>query len=643
MLNFQELNPIISNEYSFVGIQKQDNELLLHLPKGFDTNNYNTYDSKRDIYFLLYKILQRYKQICAENGNLKDQLKKGRDGVIQSNHSVQKVVIPESDDDEIVLYSKLDVFGKILDAYDEPKIMSLAYRLGESEEIDYSQIHQYFDRAKFLPNGAPYIDTMDMPRLQVKYQSTDIVGMYCYILSEVKHQLDEEVTSEIQALAEEFAHRHLDTESGLFKEEYCIETVDILKDTLETIEHKTPIKDADYWDFHDAIKLFLYGDLSQQQEGEIWGISNFCYVWESMCLTYLVKITNITNLLYVDKSYLASDMVKQFESKPNFIKMANTFIINGEKLKPDAVILTNKLKLIYNQIVKLEKEAWFKIADNSVYEQIWNNYDYETSFECNFSKNSKSINPYINISYLGQGKKHHTFIEIELETKYKVEETTLYVEGNNKYPATKRKLLIQSRLPDKFYSYWKIDLEEIDEQLLSMMHQLNHVFYVAIENGIYSDDTFYQFLKNKFSIHNKNAFTQSLFCGLSFEPPNEISKWHWLSSDTKEIVAMYCQFIDRIYSFNIIDIKYKVVDYYFNKNKHEEIKYRDIRKQFVYEYLLQQHIQNNPSFNQYKIKSSFWLPTDDDSQHMNKVEQEYLNDYIELNKVSFNVVAKSYL
>ncbi|MDY6898947.1 MAG: hypothetical protein SWZ49_12845, partial [Cyanobacteriota bacterium] len=194
MLNFHNLNSIIGNQYSFVGIQKQNNQLLLYLPKGFDINNYDTYDSKRNIYFLLYKILHHYKQICAKKGNLKKQLVKDRDGVIQSNDSVHKVVIPENNDEEVLLYSKLDAIGKILDAYDEPKIMSLAHRLGESEEVDYSQIHKYLDRAKYLPNGAAYIDTMDMPRLQVKYQSTDIVGMYCYIFVEVKQQLGEEIT-----------------------------------------------------------------------------------------------------------------------------------------------------------------------------------------------------------------------------------------------------------------------------------------------------------------------------------------------------------------------------------------------------------------------------------------------------------------
>ncbi|MGB3637193.1 MAG: hypothetical protein WBA39_06315 [Rivularia sp. (in: cyanobacteria)] len=111
----------------------------------------------------------------------------------------------------------------------------------------------------------------------------------------------------------------------------------------------------------------------------------------------------------------------------------------------------------------------------------------------------------------------------------------------------------------------------------------------------------------------------------------------------QQIVAAFQKFVNAISYINIIDIKYKPVHYYFDENKCEEIKSRDIRKQFVYEYLLQQHLKNNNKFNTLPIKSSFWLPTDDESEYMSKVEPEYLNGYIELNKVSFNVIAKSYL
>ncbi|BAY86311.1 hypothetical protein NIES267_58170 [Calothrix parasitica NIES-267] len=594
MLNFQELQPIVPEKYSFVGIQKNNDKLQLYLPKGFNAETFNTYDSKRDIYFMLYKILQRYKQICIEKGNLENQLVKDRDGVIQSNDSVQKVVIPQSDNDEILLYSKLDVVGKILDAYDEPKIMSLAYRLGESEEVDYSQIHQYLDRAKYLPNGAAYIDTMDMPRLQVEHQSTDIVGMYCYILSEVKQQLGEDITSEIQLLAEGFANRYLSAKSGLFKEEYCIETVEIIKDILEIIEHKTPIKDADYWDFHNAIELFVYGELSQQSEGEIWGTKNFYDVWESMCLTYLAKSIHPSRLLYIDSNNLSSDVITRIENEPKLLNVNNSL----KNLRPDAVILDN----LYN-IQQVEITSNYHLRRLS-----WNDYHYETAFRCTNAYFHKKP---LKIVYANQQKKNHTFYELQ----------KLYITPANQHGY----LTINDRLSDVFYSFWIIDAETLNHEVLSLMYTFNHVFYVAIEYGIYT--------KEKFDI----------FCNNLEGDVFKVSLFRDAYSFNYNLIQLFENFVKAITYLNIIDIKYKPIYDYSDRNKCEEIKSRDIDKQFKYENLLQQHIYTEDKFNKLNIKSSFWLPTDDDSQHMSKVEPEYLNGYIELNKVSFNIVAKNYL
>ena len=595
MLNIKELEPIVSEKYSFVGIQKKNHQLQLYLPKGFDVKKFDTYDSKRDIYFLLYNILRRYKQICAEKGNLEKQLVKDRDGVIQSNDSVHKVVIPESDG-EVLLYSKLDAIGKILDAYDEPKIISLAYRLGESEEIDYSQIHQYLDKAKYLPNGAAYIDTMDMPRLQVKYQSTDIVGMYCYIFFEVKQQLGEEIISEIQVLAEGFAHRYLDAENSLFNEEYCIETVDILKDILETIEHRTAIKDADYWDFHNAIELFLYGELSQQEEGEIWGINNFCYVWESMCLTYLVKNIDSSRLLYMDNNNLSSDVIALTKSRPKLLNIKYSFKIDDSPLRPDAVIIDT----LYNvDQTDLTSTYYLHKLD-------WNDYHYKTAFDCTLNKK------FLKIAYENQDQKNHTFYELK-----KLCTTPTH---QNHY------LIINSRLPNIFYSFWLIDIRILNHKELSLMYIFNHAFYVAIENGIYTKDKFDEFCNNL----EGDVFQISLF--------RDAYNFH------SNPGSLFEDFVQAITCLKIIDVKYKPLSDYFNADKREEIKSRDIRKQFVYEHLLQQNIPNNVKLKNLRIKSSFWLPTNgDESEHMSKVEPEYLNGYIELNKVRFNIVAKSYL
>jgi len=51
--------------------------------------------------------------------------------------------------------------------------------------------------------------------------------------------------------------------------------INILKEALDTIDQRTPLKDADYDQFYDAIEQFLYGNWQCADDGEIWGINNF--------------------------------------------------------------------------------------------------------------------------------------------------------------------------------------------------------------------------------------------------------------------------------------------------------------------------------------------------------------------------------
>ncbi len=206
MLNFHDLYPVVHEKYSFVGIEKRDSQIQLCLPKGFQPSDFNSYDSKRDLFFILYKILRQFKSICIDKQYCKDD----RDGVIQNGGSTQTIALPDINDDEgLILYSKLDSISAIIDLYDELKILSLAHRLGISEKVDYSKIHKYLHTCTYLDNGAAYIDVMTLPRRQVLYQSTDIVAMYCYILSEIKQQLQEEVSGEVKTLADDFSHRYM--------------------------------------------------------------------------------------------------------------------------------------------------------------------------------------------------------------------------------------------------------------------------------------------------------------------------------------------------------------------------------------------------------------------------------------------------
>ncbi|MDM3863007.1 MAG: hypothetical protein PT118_25005, partial [Aphanizomenon gracile PMC644.10] len=210
MINFAELEIKVNTDkkkYSFVGIQKEGSKLIFHIPKGFSEDDINTFDKKRDLFFRLYRVLNVFKQICIEKGYLKkNNQANDRDGVLEVDTGSE---ITSDEDSKNIFYSKLDVLASILDAYDELKILALVSRLGKSERIDYSKLHRYLNKAVFLNNGAIYIDAMNLPRKEIHFDSTDIVAMYCYILTEIKEQLKQQVNLEINSLAERFKEKYL--------------------------------------------------------------------------------------------------------------------------------------------------------------------------------------------------------------------------------------------------------------------------------------------------------------------------------------------------------------------------------------------------------------------------------------------------
>lgn len=622
MINFSELQLVINEEYSFVGIDKRDSQLRLCLPKGFALHLFDTFNSKRDLFFLLYKILHQFKDICIQKEYLPTAV--DRDGVIQSSGSIQTICLPDAGDEEgNIFYSKLDAVSTILSLYDEPKILSLAYRLGITEKVDYSKIHHFLHRAVYLNNGAAYIDVMTLPRQQVQYQSTDIVAMYCYILWEIQEQLDEEISPEMQALAEEFKHRYLGAEYSLFHEEYYTQTIDILKDILQLIDHHAPLKDIDYWHFHDAIELFLYGELSQQDEGEIWGIKNFHSVWESMCLTYLVKNVDSEHILHLDTRYLANNVVMQANIKPKIIDLTGVFTINNRKLIPDAVIYSNPFSNMP------------AIVDFNLKKHDHDDFSYRTSFVSDLDyfqqyllgKNRTNFR----IAYEGQCRDaKHTFSELD---KF--------------YDRQGSSLIVNAQLPPNFYSYWKIDLQKCEKQVLGLMQRLNHIFYVALKSGVYTGQSFYEFLVNRLDVKNINKFGKynpvkdSLLREYSI---NTLEKSEQSHNPDREIVLMFDNFLQATSScFKIIDIKYLDSDYFFEETNRRNLKERSIRKQFVYEYLLQKNLEKNPNFNNLEIKSSFWLPSWQKGCQGINAGSEYLDGYINLERKKFEAIVDSYL
>jgi len=658
MINFNFLQLVVNNKYSFVGIDKQEQNLRLCLPKGFNQqkSTLDNFDSKRDLFFLFYKIFTTFKSICLEKSYLDDnkQLTNDRDGVLKTK--IGSGIKNDQEDNENIFYSKIDILGKLLDAYNEPKILSLASRLGKQDKFDLSKIHKYLHQGIYLSNNAVYIDQMNFPRKVVQFQSTDIVTMYCYLFCEIKQQLKETINPNIISLAEDFRERYLNSQDSLFDENSYESVLNALKDALETINNYTVVKDADYWEYYDAIELFLYGDLSQADEGEIWGINNFHTVWESMCLNYLAKNNNLSFLLHCDTRYLSPQIVNKLQGAKKVLNIDNVFEINGISLNPDAVLFNvEKDNSDVYKIYELQLSKWNENFYHIVFDYKWNNHTDTHHKKSDITripiayKNQKPKKQ--GVSYTSEELKE-LYTSPKLEKLYTKEERTqeeldAHYNGHiYRGVARDEYLIIDSPLPDdQFYSFWDIP-DNIDNEYLNVMEYFNHFFYLALKKKIDDWDIFCEHIFKPLNIDidesgnfsEDNVFTKGIFRN---KYPIQIK------NGFEKFIK---QFKNQVYEENktaikLIDMKYHEHEYFFNINARKENKEKNVRKQFVYEYLLQKRLKKHfSSDSEPEIEGSFWIPDyRPDDSNLFKRDHDFLDGYIELNKVNFLLLAETYI
>lgn len=566
MLNFNDLQPVVRDTYSFVGIAKEGDDLLLHLPKGFDASTVSTYDQKRDLFFMLYRILRQFKSICVEKSYLKpDHLgmkTPDRDGVLKGEDGKAIATVP-NEDDPLIFYGKLDWMGALLNANDELKIAALVYRLGRTEKVDYSQLHRFMHQGVFLSNGNIYIDTMTLPRPQVQFESTDIVAMYCYLLEAVSVQLGDVVSPEVTALGERFRERYLGIEASLFNEQDYGLVLNELKDALDTIDRHTSLKDEDYYTFYEAIERFLYGRWQSADEGEIWGINNFHMVWESMCLTYLAKTVSSESLLWLDRQFVPNAVLQAIDTASKWLDLSSTFNCNGKELRPDAVVFS---------ALALSEDA------GKVYflrQRAWDDYGYWTTFSIDLGNIDE-----IKVGYIDQPGHDHSFNELKKVCK---------VQGSA--------LVIDRPLPARFYSYWSVDSGDSAVQWTALKY-FNHIYWAALQQGVRSPEGIKEYLEKSLGVKHSSRNT-----------PNVIELSLLRFTDWNSIQEEFRDFLQQVLQFQIIDVKYNDVAYFQNEANRQAIKARSVRKQFVYEYLLQQSIEPTVEKNApIHIDSAFWVP-----------------------------------
>ncbi len=345
MFNLQELN-IRTNYFgeaasvdeklnNFVGIKRNqaNSQLEFCLPKGFDNFPKGDFDSLKKMFFRTYKT---YRKFFEEKKELTDT--KSFDGFSEFSGGYTLTGKGEN----IATYSKLNVFDSILDAYNELQILSLQSKLSRSSEINYSRIEKYLHRGVYLDDDAVFIDEMEIPKKIIDLDSPTLVQMFCYIYTEIKSALEENVESHrTKALAQDFKEKYLSQQSSLFDQETFSETLTILKDTLDDIEKFTAYKDEDYWHFFEAIYTFLYGEneYDNSEDGTVWGLDNFAFIWEELCFNYA------SSSQYKMEQILFADRFGKFSSYNDF-RNPFTVQINGQHkryLRPDLVVTDNDL------------------------------------------------------------------------------------------------------------------------------------------------------------------------------------------------------------------------------------------------------------------------------------------------------------
>jgi len=322
------------SDSAFVGIKKdKDNKYKFFLPKGFDEKVFNDNNElKKELFYKLFELQKKYME------NQTDYSK--REDGIDTNPKSGSV----EEKEKPIFYVDLALFD-LINSIDDTEILGLNSKITKSDDIDYSQIDKYIEEALFAKNHAPIIIEAFKKNLTLEVYPTDIIGLYCYIYTEILNELNFENEPFIKELAEEFKNKYLAPHASLFKNDNVVEEC---KDILENIEKNSLILE-EFQKFYDAIYHFLYHRPSNKEEGIIAGIDNFYSIWEELCLNYVfnhfekhIKYADVGNTQFKDKANSFDRMYCKCSNGKDCVDIPYPFQIefNGQKttLYPDLVV-----------------------------------------------------------------------------------------------------------------------------------------------------------------------------------------------------------------------------------------------------------------------------------------------------------------
>jgi hypothetical protein len=396
---------------SFVGIRRNENgEVEFRLPHGFDdfpTDNLdptkNDFDATKELFFKMYRTFQKFefthrddkKDILDKDPRSRDQVQKEKDGYRFKN----------KEENDVVLYSKIALIENLLDVYRDLALDQMERRIGADEKVDYSKIDRYLDRAIYLADNVIYIEEMDLPRQILRYESTTLIDLFCFIVSELQNELEEDIEPRVQELAHRFGEQHLSHEESLFNEETFETTIRTLKGALDDIDKRTAYKDEDYWRLYEAIEMFLYGELDMEKPDELgtfWGISNFSSVWEDMCATHDFADFGSALIIYADTNIIFNGKrIANSKSAGYFpIYKRNDFIdpffieFRGKKrwMRPDLILYNYQCGVFHISDWKYMDESCFINENKKVQKDVTKQLCYEYCLQKKLNRNDVVVN-----------------------------------------------------------------------------------------------------------------------------------------------------------------------------------------------------------------------------------------------------------
>lgn len=260
-----------------------DGKFALHVPPGMETL------APRKAFAMLYKTFCVFRHTMRKRERL------------ATLDGVEPDAAAGFGADQAGHYAFRDALGldELFEQTDEMRLLTLLQARGRSATDVHARIHRHLHLALFDEDGAPYLERVPGPRRELRYDSSDIVGLYCFVAEDFyRHLLDVDITAawgrfadEGLALAADFRHRYLHDGASLHngEREACDRTLDRLRHTLQIIDRRTPFRPPTYRVLYEALDRYLHGGLDQQASGMVWGVQDFWAVWESVCLVHAMS------------------------------------------------------------------------------------------------------------------------------------------------------------------------------------------------------------------------------------------------------------------------------------------------------------------------------------------------------------------